>query len=116
MCECSFKVRVSFLIHSRQMEHVYIFSCLSEDRKQNAPLTFPLSDERLPPGLHVQTQVFHHAINAVVQSQTACLRLDGLSTDGTLVFLFTPLLDAETAEAVSAVQDDCLQTTPQNRS
>lgn len=74
----------------------------------DAPLTFPLSDEGLPPGLHVQAQVFHHAVDAVVQGQAAGLRLDGLPADGTLVFLLTPLLDAVTAEAVSAVQDDCL--------
>lgn len=74
----------------------------------DAPLTFPLSDEGLPPGLHVQAQVFHHAVDAVVQGQAAGLRLDGLPADGTLVFLSAPLLDAVTAEAVSAVQDDCL--------
>lgn len=74
----------------------------------NAPLTFPLSDECLAPRLHVQTQVFHHAVDAVVQGQTAGLGLDGLSADGTLVFLFAPLLDAVAAEAVSTVQDDCL--------
>lgn len=74
----------------------------------NAPLTFPLSDECLPSGLHVQAQVLHHAVDAVVQRQAAGLRLDGLSADGTLVFLFTPLLDAVTAETVSAVQDDSL--------
>ena len=76
----------------------------------NAPLTFPLSDEGLPPRLHVQAQVFHHAVDAVVQGQTAGLRLDGLSADGTLVFLFAPLLNAVTAEAVGAVQDDGLET------
>lgn len=76
----------------------------------NAPLTFPLSDERLPPRLHVQAQVFHHAVDAVVQGQAAGLGLDGLTADGTFVFLFTPLLDAVAAEAVGAVQDDCLQT------
>lgn len=74
----------------------------------DAPLTFPLSDECLPPGLHVQAQVFHHAVDAVVQGQAAGLRLDGLPADGTLVFLFAPLLDAVAAEAVSTVQDDCL--------
>lgn len=71
----------------------------------DAPLTFPLSDERLPPGLHVQAQVFHHAVDAVVQGKAAGLRLDGLSADRTLVLLFAPLLNAVTAEAVSAVQD-----------
>lgn len=74
----------------------------------DAPLTFPLSDECLPPGLHVQAQVFHHAVDAVVQGQAAGLRLDGLPADGALVFLFAPLLDAVTAEAVGAVQDDRL--------
>lgn len=80
----------------------------TNDTTGDAPLTFPLSDERLPPRLHVQAQVFHHTVDAVVQGQAAGLRLDGLSADGTLVFLFAPLLDAVTAEAVSAVQDDCL--------
>lgn len=78
----------------------------------NAPLTFPLGDEGLSPRLHVQAQVFHHAVDAVVQGQTASLRLDGPSADGTLVFLFAPLLDTVTAEAMSAVQDDCLETKP----
>lgn len=74
----------------------------------DAPLTFPLSDKCLPPRLHIQAQAFHHAVDAVVQGQAAGLREDGLSADGALVFLFTPLLDAVTAEAVSTVQDDCL--------
>lgn len=74
----------------------------------DAPLTFPLSDEGLPPRLHVQAQVFHHAVNAVVQGQAAGLGEDALSADGTLIFLFAPLLDAVTAEAVGAVQDDSL--------
>ncbi len=74
----------------------------------NAPLTFPFSDERLPPRLHVQAQVFHHAVDAVVQGQTAGLGQNGLSADWTLVLFLAPLLDAVTAETVSAVQDDCL--------
>lgn len=74
----------------------------------DAPLTFPLSDKCLSPRLHIQAQAFHHAVDAVVQGQAARLRDDGLSADGALVFLFTPLLDAVTAEAVSTVQDDCL--------
>lgn len=74
----------------------------------NAPLTFPLSDERLSPGLHIQAQVVYHAGDAVVQSQAAGLRLNDLSADGAFVFPFTPLTDAVQAEAVSAVQDDCL--------
>lgn len=78
-------------------------------RPDDAPLTFPLSDEGLAPRLHVQAQVLHHAVDAVVQGQAARLGLDGLSADGTLVFLFAPLVDAEAAEAVSAVQDDGLQ-------
>lgn len=78
------------------------------DDTADAPLTFPFSDERLPPGLHVHTQVLHHAVNAVVQGQAAGLGLDGLSADGTLVLLFAPLLDAVTAEAVCTVQSDCL--------
>lgn len=74
----------------------------------DAPLTFPLSNKCLPPRLRVQAEVFHHAVDAVVQSQAAGLGEDGLSADGALVFLFPPLLDAITAEAVSTVQDDCL--------
>ncbi|TNN76111.1 hypothetical protein EYF80_013642 [Liparis tanakae] len=65
-------------------------------------------DEGLSPRLHVQAQVFHHAVDAVVQGQTASLGLDVPSADGTLVFLFAPLLDTVTAEAVSAAQDDRL--------
>lgn len=74
----------------------------------DAPLTFPLSDKGFPPRLHIQAKAFHHAVDAVVQGQASRLRVDGLSADGALVFLFTPLLDAVTAEAVSTVQDDCL--------
>lgn len=76
----------------------------------NAPLTFPLGNKRLPPRLHVQAQVLHHAVDAVVQGQAAGLGLDGPPADGTLVLLSAPLLDAMTAEAVSAAQDDGLQT------
>lgn len=81
---------------------------LKEVDGSDAPLTFPLRDQRLPPGLHVQAQAFHHAVDAVVQGQAARLRQDGLAADGTLVLLLTPLLDAVAAEAVSTVQDDCL--------
>lgn len=84
---------------------------LESDFGWNAPLTFPLRYQSLTPGLHVQTQVFHHAVDAVVQSQTTGLRLDGLATDGTLVLLFAPLIDAVGAEAVSAVQNHSLQGT-----
>lgn len=76
--------------------------------QHDAPLTFPFTDECLPPCLHVQAQVLHHAVDTVVQGETAGLRLDGLSTHGALVFLLAPLLDAVTAETVSTVQDDCL--------
>lgn len=82
---------------------------MTTDGHQNAPHTFPLSDEGLPPGLHVQAQVLHHAVNAVIQSQTAGLGLDGLAADGTLIFFIAPLLDAVTAETVGTVQDDSLE-------
>lgn len=88
----------------------------TNDTADNAPLTFPLSDECLTPRLHVQAQVFHHAVYAVVQRQTAGLWLDSLSADGTLILLFAPLLDAVTTEAMSTVQDDCLRMRKQYNS
>lgn len=84
------------------------FSTLKIKLQNDAPLTFPFSDECLPPCLHVQAQVFHHAVDTVVQGETARLRLDRLSTHGALIFLLAPLLDAVTAETMSTVQDDCL--------
>lgn len=84
--------------------------CIQENllKDGNAPLTFPLSYQGLSSGLHVQAQVLHHAVDAVVQSETSRLGLDGLSTDGTLVFLLAPLIDAVTAETVRTIQVHCL--------
>lgn len=81
----------------------------------NAHLSFPLRDERLPSGLHIQTEVLHHAVNAVVQCKTSRLGLDGLSADGALLFLFAPLIDAMATEAMSTVQDDSLKKEEKKR-
>ena len=79
----------------------------------DAPLTFPLVDDHLSPGLDVSAEVLHHAVDEVIQRQAARLRADRLAADWTLVFALAPLGDAVQAEDVGAVQHVSLS--PKNR-
>ena len=70
----------------------------------DAPLTFPLVDDHLSPGLGIGAEVLHHAVDEVIHSKAARLRADRLAADGTLIFALAPLADAVQAEDVTAVQ------------
>lgn len=72
------------------------------------PLTFPLSDKVQAMLFHFHIQFSYHPVNAVIQHQRASLGFDLLPADRALHFPFHPLIDAVGAEAVCAVQSDCL--------
>lgn len=82
---------------------------------EDAPLTFPLADECCSPLPHHSAQVFHHAVNAVVQHQRASLRHNGLPADGTLVSASPPVSNTVLTKTVSAAKRHCLNKEREKR-
>lgn len=90
--------------HADKHQIMSLNSVCSIASVQDAPLTFPLTDECCPPVPHLSAQIFHHAVNAVVQHQRASLRHNGLPADGTLVSASPPVCDTVLTETVSTAQ------------